>query len=206
MKQTILGQLDFPNLFTIGGLTLSLFSVICAIQGNFYLATICMICAGMIDLLDGLIARKMERTPLQADVGKQLDSLVDACSFGFSPAIFAYCYGLHDPYSVALLAFYAAMATLRLAYFNSTGLSTSDKDSFFTGLPVTYAALFIPVGFLSQFFLVDTVVQWLLRGIYLLLAIAMVSSLQVIKIRGVWYGVFAAGAILLTGIYGWAMF
>ncbi|MFK8185504.1 MAG: phosphatidylcholine/phosphatidylserine synthase [Phormidesmis sp.] len=206
MKHTMLAQLDFPNLFTMGGLVLSLFSVICAIQGDFYLAMICMMGAGMVDLLDGLIARKMERTPLQADVGKQLDSLVDVCSFGFSPAIFAYCFGLQDPYSVAMLAFYAAMATLRLAYFNSTGLSTSGADSFFTGLPVTYAALFIPVGFLSQFFLSEAVVQWVLRGIYLLLAIAMVSTIQVIKIRGAWYGVFAAGALLLTGIYSWAMF
>ncbi|MEM9948452.1 MAG: CDP-alcohol phosphatidyltransferase family protein [Cyanobacteria bacterium P01_D01_bin.36] len=206
MKHTILAQIDFPNFFTIGGLTLSFISVICAIQGSFYLAVICMIFAGMVDLLDGVIARRMERTALQADVGKQLDSLVDVCSFGCSPAIFAYCFGLQDPLSIALLALYAAMATLRLAYFNSTGLSASGENSFFTGLPVTYAAVFIPLGFLSQFFLSDTIVQWLLRGIYLLLAIAMVSTIPVIKIRGAWYGVFAVGAVLLTGVYGWAMF
>lgn len=206
MKNIILAQLDFPNLFTLGGLTLSLISVICAIQGSFYAAIICMIFAGVVDLLDGLIARKIDRTPLQSEVGKQLDSLVDVCSFGFSPVIFAYCFGLQDPYSVAMLAFYAAMATLRLAYFNSTGLSVSGGDSFFTGLPVTYAALFIPVGFLSQFFLSDTVVQWLLRGIYLFLAIAMVSTIPVVKIKGAWYGLFAVGAIVLASVYGWAMF
>lgn len=206
LKSTILAQLDFPNLFTMGGLILSLISVVCAIQEKFYLAIICMIFAGMVDLLDGLIARQIERTPLQAEVGKQLDSLVDVCSFGFSPVIFAYCFGLQNPYSVAMLAFYAAMATLRLAYFNSTGLSASGAESFFTGLPVTYAALFIPVGFLSQFFLPDTIVQWLLRGIYLFLAVAMVSNIQVIKIKGVWYGVFAVGAIMLTSVYGWAIF
>ena len=206
MKDTILAQLDFPNLFTIGGLTLSLFSVIYAIQNNFYAAIICMIFAGMVDLFDGLIARKIERTPLQSEVGKQLDSLVDVCSFGFSPAIFAYCFGLSDPYSLALLAAYAAMATLRLAYFNSTGLSIGGEDSFFTGLPVTYAALFIPLGFLSQFFLTDDIVRWLLKGVYLMLAIAMVSPISVIKIRGAWYGVFAVGAVLLTSVYGWALF
>ncbi|MEM6452525.1 MAG: CDP-alcohol phosphatidyltransferase family protein [Cyanobacteria bacterium P01_D01_bin.105] len=205
-QDTILAQLDFPNVFTIGGLMLSLFSVICSIQNNFYAAIICMIFSGMVDLFDGVIARRLERTPLQAEVGKQLDSLVDACSFGFSPVVFAYCFGLQDPYSVGLLAFYAAMATLRLAYFNSTGLSASGEKSFFTGLPVIYAALFVPVGFLSQFFLADTAVQWLLRGIYLLLAIAMVSPIQVIKIKGAWYGVFAAGAVLLASAYGWAIF
>jgi len=206
MKDTIIAQLDFPNLFTIGGLILSLCSVIFAIQTNFYAAIICMILAGIVDLFDGLIARRTERTPLQAEVGKQLDSLVDACSFGLSPALFAYCFGLQDVYSVALLAFYAAMAILRLAYFNSTGLSTSGEESFFTGLPVTYAALFIPVGFLAQFFFADVTVQWLLRGIYLLLAIAMISPVRIIKIRGAWYGVFAAGTMLLTSTYGWALF
>ena len=201
MKDTILGQLDFPNLFTIGGLALSLVSVIYAIQNNFYAAIICMIFAGMVDLFDGLIARQIKRTPLQAEVGKQLDSLVDVCSFGFSPAIFAYCFGLSDPYSLALLAAYAAMATLRLAYFNSVGLSIGNdgEDSLFTGLPVTYAALFIPLGFLAQFFLADDIVRWLLKGIYLMLAIA-------IKIKGAWYGLFAVGAVLLTSVYGWALY
>ena len=205
-KNTILAQIDVPNFFTMTGLSLSFFSVTYAIQHNFYAAIICIIFAGIVDLFDGFIAKKIERTPLQSEIGQQLDSLVDVCSFGFSPAIFAYCFGLNDPFSLVLLAVYAAMATLRLAYFNCTGLSSSGEESFYTGLPVTYAALFIPLGLLSQFVLTDDIVQWLLKGIYLMLAIAMVSPISVIKPRGYWYGVFAVGAVVLTGVYGWALF
>ncbi|MDJ0573197.1 MAG: CDP-alcohol phosphatidyltransferase family protein [Pleurocapsa sp. MO_192.B19] len=109
MPSPILRQLDFPNIFTLTGLIISLLSAIFAIQGNFYLAAICLIYAGLTDMLDGVVARSMQRTQLQSEVGKQLDSIVDVCSFGFAPAIFAYCFGLQDIFSITLLIFYVAI-------------------------------------------------------------------------------------------------
>ncbi|NET37741.1 MAG: hypothetical protein F6K19_37980 [Cyanothece sp. SIO1E1] len=205
IKNPILNQLDLPNIFTLTGLTIGLVSVILAMQGKFYLAAICMIFTGLIDMLDGVVARKIERTPLQSEVGKQLDSIVDVCSFGFAPAIFAYCFGLQDFLSIAILVFYVAMNALRLAYFNSTGLINSEKAEYFTGLPVTYAALFIPLTFTASLFLPATTMKFVLEGVYLLLALAMVANFKMVKVRGIWYGLFGLGAIALTGLYGWAI-
>ena len=205
MLTPILRQLDLPNLFTLTGLTLSLVSAIFAMQGNFYAAAICMIYAGLTDMLDGVIARKMERTSLQSEVGKQLDSIVDVCSFGFAPAIFAYCFGLQDFLSIAVLIFYVVVNALRLAYFNSTGLISDQREEYFTGLPVTYAALFIPLTFTASFLLSDSTMKLVLDGVYFLLGIAMVANFKMIKIRGIWYGIFAIGALTLTGVYSWAM-
>ena len=209
MISPILRQLDVPNLFTLIGLMASLLAAMFAIQGHFYAAAIGLIGAGLTDMLDGVVARSMERSPLQSEVGKQLDTIVDVCSFGFAPAVFAYCFGLSDFLALALLVFYTAMTALRLAYFNSTGLIRGDQEGdteeYFIGLPVTYAALFIPLVFTANSILAANTMKLILEGVYLLLAIAMVANFKMIKIRGIWYGIFALGAILLTGFYSWVM-
>ena len=74
MISPILRQLDLPNLFTLTELFASLISTILAIQENFYAAAICIIYAGFTDMLDGVVARKMQnRSELQSQVGKQLE-------------------------------------------------------------------------------------------------------------------------------------
>ena len=205
MLSPILRQLDIPNTFTLTGLISSFLSAMFALQGNFYAAAICIIYAGITDMLDGVVARNMERSELQSQVGKQLDSIVDVCSFGFAPAIFGYCFGLQDLLSVTILIFYVGANALRLAYFNSTGLISEAKEEYFTGLPVTYAALFIPLSFLASFFLSDYITNLVLDGTYLLLALAMVANFKMIKIRGIWYVIFTLGAIAMVSIYSWAI-
>ena len=159
MKNPTLQQLDLPNLLTLAGLALSSASAILAIQEHFYIAITCIIYAGLTDMLDGVIARRIERTHLQSEVGKQLDSIVDVCSFGFAPIIFAYCFGLQDFLSVSVLIFYVSMSALRLSYFNSAGLISEASEEYFTGLPVTYAALFIPLIFSVSLVLPDSIMK-----------------------------------------------
>ncbi|NEP06171.1 MAG: hypothetical protein F6K25_24210 [Okeania sp. SIO2G4] len=205
MPTPILRQLDFPNIFTLCGLMFSLISAIFAIQGNFYASAIGMIFAGLTDMLDGFLARKIERSELQSEVGKQLDSIVDVCSFGFAPAIFAYCFGLQDFVSLTVLIFYVGVNALRLAYFNSTGLISEEKEEYFNGLPVTYAALFIPLTFTASLLLSDLTMKFILDGVYLALGIAMVANFKMLKIRGIWYVIFGIGAMVITAIYTWAI-
>lgn len=203
MLSPILKQLDLANSFTLTGLAASFFAVVLATDERFNLAVICLIYAGMVDLLDGFVASKIDRTELQAAAGKQLDSVVDLCSFGFAPAVFAYCFGLRDWLSMAILIIYLAANALRLVYFNERGLLEREEQQYFTGLPVTYAALFIPIAFTAHFMLSQTQMKLVLDGVYLLLAIAMVADFKMPKLQGIWYVLFGIGAIILTGIYGY---
>jgi CDP-diacylglycerol--serine O-phosphatidyltransferase len=66
--------------------------------------------------------------------------------------------------------------------------------------------LFIPVVFTSHFVLPPTQMKFVLDGVYLLLAIAMVADFKMPKLRGIWYGIFGMGAVALTVIYGWVIF
>ncbi|MBE9144080.1 CDP-alcohol phosphatidyltransferase family protein [Planktothrix mougeotii] len=205
MFSPILRQLDLANSLTLTGLVLSFFSVLFTVNGYYNQALICMMYAGIIDLFDGFVAKKISRTELQSEVGKQLDSIVDLCSFGLSPAIFAYCFGLNDLLSITILIVYLAATTLRLAYFNATGLINERNEQYYTGLPVTYAALFIPLVFTARFVLPDNIMKLVFDGLYLLLALAMLGNFKMLKLVGIWYAIFTFGAIGLTAVYIWAI-
>lgn len=202
----ILGMLNLPNVLTLAGLMLSLGSAWFAVLGNFYAAILCMMWAGVADLFDGFVARRSRRTPLEAAVGGHLDSLCDVCSFGFAPAVFAFAFGLREPWFVVLLLFYVGANAMRLAYFDAVGMAAEGDRQYFTGMPVTYAALFIPFGFALSFWLGRSgEMEAVLGALYFCLGAAMVSGNKVPKPRGIWYGIFSLLAIGLSAVYGWAL-
>jgi len=144
----ILRQIDFTNAFTLSGLFFSFGVVLFAMQKQFYAAVLCLMFSGLVDLFDGFFAVRLKRSEAAEAAGPALDSLVDICAFGFAPAVFAYCFGLQGPLSVALLIAFIGVNALRLAYFDRVGLA----ENTYTGMPVTYTALFLPLIFVGRFF------------------------------------------------------
>jgi CDP-diacylglycerol--serine O-phosphatidyltransferase len=133
-----------PNLLTTGGLFGGFFAIIAASQGRFETACIAIFVAGVLDGLDGRVARL---TNTQSEFGVQYDSLADLVSFGMAPALVMYHWALVamklDGVTLGkvgwLAAFlYAACAALRLARFNSQ-VAVTDKR-WFIGLASPAAA------------------------------------------------------------------
>ena len=133
-----------PNLFTTGGLFSGFFAIIAASQGRFDAACIAIFVAGILDGLDGRVARL---TNTQSEFGVQYDSLADLVSFGMAPALVMYHWSLvsmkldgNTMGKVGWLAafLYAACAALRLARFNSQ-VGSVDKR-WFIGLASPAAA------------------------------------------------------------------
>lgn len=133
-----------PNLFTTGTLFAGFYGIVASIDGHFQPAAIAVFVAGLLDGMDGRLARL---TNTESEFGKQYDSLADMVAFGMAPAIIVYQWGLKAlvEYGWAwgklgwLAAFlYAVAAALRLARFNVTS-KTADRR-FFEGLPSPSAA------------------------------------------------------------------
>jgi CDP-diacylglycerol---serine O-phosphatidyltransferase len=133
-----------PNLFTTAALFSGFFAIIAAAQGRFEAACVAIFIAGVLDGLDGRVARM---TNTQSEFGVQYDSLADLISFGMAPALVMYHWALEsmrlDTPTLGkigwLAAFlYAACAALRLARFNSQ-VGVVDKR-WFIGLPSPAAA------------------------------------------------------------------
>jgi len=133
-----------PNLVTTGALFAGFYSMIAAIDGNFSRAAIAIFVAMMLDWADGWVARM---TSTSSEFGKEFDSLADMVSFGLTPAIVTYQWGVErlSEYGTVweklgwLAAFlYVAAAAFRLARFNSN--SNWNDRRFFQGLPSPAAA------------------------------------------------------------------
>ncbi|MDC2976128.1 CDP-diacylglycerol--serine O-phosphatidyltransferase [bacterium] len=124
-----------PNMFTLVGVCIGLTSIKFAFDERFGLAIICIIVAGLIDGLDGRIARLIKGT---SQVGKELDSLTDVISFGVAPAFIMYFWQLNTLGRVGWLIclVYVICVALRLARFNVNSETRSSwKDNFFEGVP-----------------------------------------------------------------------
>ena len=73
------GVIILPSAFTLGNLFFGIYAMVAASRGDFVWAGWFIIFAGVLDMLDGSVARF---TRTGSHFGAELDSLVDAISFG----------------------------------------------------------------------------------------------------------------------------
>ena len=126
-----------PTVFTVGNLFCGFLSVIAASRGDTTKAALLIIVAGILDGLDGRIARL---TGTNTEFGLQFDSLADIISFGIAPATLAYFWALEPfgRFGVPLAFIFLSCAAMRLARFN---IQTSRVDKrYFAGMPSPPAA------------------------------------------------------------------
>ena len=127
-------RMILPNMLTLIGVCIGLSSIKFALDAKFELAIIAIIFAGLIDGLDGRIARLIKGT---SKVGKELDSLTDVISFGVAPSFIMYFWSLNNlgKFGWLLCLIYVVCVALRLARFNiSSNDEPSWKDNFFVGV------------------------------------------------------------------------
>ncbi|GJM12331.1 MAG: phosphatidylserine synthase [Pseudohongiella sp.] len=126
-----------PNMMTLGALFSGFYAIIAGMSGDFNEAGWAILIAGVLDGLDGRIARL---TNTQSAFGAQFDSLSDMVSFGVAPALimFSWAFAPLGRLGWAASFIYMSCAALRLARFN-VQLGTVDKR-FFVGLQSPLAA------------------------------------------------------------------
>ena len=128
-------RMILPNAITLIGVCIGLTSIKFAIDGKFAIAIIAVLFAGLMDALDGRIARLIKGT---SKMGKELDSLGDVISFGVAPALIMYFWNLQylEKLGWFVCLTYVICVALRLARFNiNSEEEPSWKDNFFEGMP-----------------------------------------------------------------------
>ena len=125
------------------GVCIGLSSIKFALDGRFALAVIAILFAGLMDGLDGRIARLIRGT---SKMGKELDSLVDVISFGVAPAFIMYFWSLQylDKVGWLVCLIYVVCTALRLARFNvNSSEQVSWRDNFFEGVPTPAGGIIV---------------------------------------------------------------
>lgn len=133
-----------PNMMTMLGLCCGLVAIRFAFEQRFEQAAVLIVVAGVIDGLDGRLARLLKAT---SRFGAEFDSLSDFLCFGVAPAMILYLWTMHDFRSLgfAPCLLFAVCMALRLARFNAAldvgpAVKPAYAYNFFTGVPAPAGA------------------------------------------------------------------
>jgi CDP-diacylglycerol---serine O-phosphatidyltransferase len=206
--------LDPANALTLVSLVAALSSAALAINGQTGFALVALIGSGICDIFDGMVARRLTRSENAQRFGGTLDSLVDACAFGFAPSVLFYCAGMRSLPELIVWTLFPICVVWRVTYFEVICMQSSvpagEEDApmeaerpsprFYTGLPATYAALLLPLaamlGFMGEL--------WFRWGVGLTagtLCLLMISSIPVPKPRPLAYIVYVLMAIVACTLF-----
>ena len=184
-----------PNILTVLALCAGLTSIRFALHGKWEHAVLAIVLAGILDGLDGRVARLLQGT---SKFGAELDSLSDFVSFGVAPAMVLYFWTMQGAggFGWALVLLFAVCCALRLARFN-TMLGQADLPpyayNFFTGIPAPAAAgvVLLPMAasfeFGPSFFARPSVVSVFLLGVaFLMVSTIPTFSFKKVRIPNAW--------------------
>ncbi len=170
-----------PNTLTIIGVCIGLSSIKFALDQNYGLSIIALLISGILDTLDGRIARLIKGT---SKVGKELDSLTDIVSFGVAPAFIMYFWTLNELGKLGwlIVLIYVVCCALRLARFNITTYRDDFlwKQNFFEGVPSPGGAglVMLPlVLFKSEIYNFDQYKLLIVSTIFIITSILLISKI-----------------------------
>ena len=170
-----------PSGFTIANLFFGVWAIVSASRGEFDRAGLYIVLGGVCDAFDGRVARA---TRTGSRFGEELDSLVDAITFGLAPALIMYFAVLNKEGGDWVWAFgFVACAVIRLARFNVE--QSGRAKTHFYGLPSPAAGMtlatyywFSQTELYNQSILVELPWQQTLRYLMLVLGMLMISNVQ----------------------------
>jgi CDP-diacylglycerol--serine O-phosphatidyltransferase len=230
---------QIPNLFTLLNLFLGSVAIIYILQpgasiavvedGNLLIhlpeklamASFFIFAAGIVDFLDGFLARWMNAT---SEMGKQLDSLSDVVTFGVAPSMIFYqllrMSYLQEESALDTSALWllpallvACCAAWRLAKFNID----ERQHVSFRGVPTPITAMMVAslplIAWYNTWELAQLVInRWLLYGLIFLLSYLMVSDIPIMSLKFKDYTLksnrpkvlLAACALIYVVVFSWA--
>ena len=227
----MIGFYDYTMVLTYLSLLSATTGIVVSLSGGGhpYVGCYFLLVCGLCDAFDGKVARtKKDRTRMEQNFGIQIDSLSDIVAFGVLPACIGaalirvspvlgvlFTGGDFKPAMAlklalhAVLVLYVLAALIRLAYFNVTEQERQETEGgarkYYTGLPVTSAALIFPFVLLMQYVLpADITLVYI--GVVVLTGFLFLAKFQVRKpgLKGLLLMV-AVGAVEFALLLAWKL-
>lgn len=177
-----------PNVLTLLNMCAGATALRFALNDRFEAAVAAILLAGVLDLLDGGMARLLRAG---SKFGTELDSLADLVSFGVAPGVMVYAWTMHTAGSVgwAPTLLFSVCAALRLARFNIAQDGETNPPGayrYFVGLPTPAAAAIMLLPMLLGFqFPGGPFDDVLLNGtVMVVTALLMISRIPTFSLKG----------------------
>lgn len=177
-----------PNSVTALSLLLGLSSIATSQLGDLEFAAWLIVWCGLLDTLDGVVARLLKAT---SSFGAEFDSMADLISFGVAPAVLVLNAGIQlggieyetGQFWVLLAAsgVFALAGAMRLARFNLA--TDKPRSGWFVGIPITVAG----GGLLSSLILVlirhEPIASSMPLQLYLPVLLFVLAILMISRVR-----------------------
>ncbi|MFA5581578.1 MAG: CDP-diacylglycerol--serine O-phosphatidyltransferase [Paracoccaceae bacterium] len=141
-----------PNLVTVAAICAGIAAIRFSAEGNFSIAVQLVMLAGILDGIDGRLARMLKS---ESALGAELDSLADFLNFGVAPALLMYFWAFQDMRNAGWVAvtIYVLCCVLRLARFNVTSKARESQgpERHFTGVPSPAGAFLVMLPLFLSF-------------------------------------------------------
>ena len=193
----MIGVYDYTVLLTYMSFLSALTGIHFAVNGNTFIAILCLMFSGLCDMFDGKVARtKKNRTEEDKKFGIQIDSLSDLVAFGVLPSVIGYGLGIGDTWMFPVLYLLPLCGLIRLAYFNVNeeirSSKTDEARTEYLGLPVTSTAIILPViYFLKK--ITETYFIYIYAISLLIISILFIKKFKMVKLK-------TKGLVVLAGI------
>ena len=125
-------------------LLFSSLGLLLALNGMLTLAIVLMLLAMFVDMIDGMLARRMK---LESEFGRYLDSFCDVFTYLVLPLFIFYQFGMQDLFSIIALFFFLVGGILRLARFNILSTVEVEGVHYHLGLQVIWSHLVVVLAF-----------------------------------------------------------
>ncbi len=193
-----------PNGFTLLNLFLGVFAIVTASRGNYETAGTYIVLGGVADAIDGRVARA---TRSGSRFGAELDSLVDAITFGVAPSMLMFfaVFNQHG-WEWVFCFFFTMCVVIRLARFNVE--QAGRAKTYFNGLPSPMAGMTLATYYwfresplYQTTLLVDLPWPVMLRFIMVGLAFLMISQVRYAAVPLIGYRTFREilGTLIVIG-------
>ena len=177
----LIQKLGWPGLVTLLSLLSSLFAINYLIAGNPKIAIFCSALAFQLDVLDGYLARSLNKS---SEFGRQLDSLSDLVNYSIVASLTTMIYLIPNLLGVLIGFLILGFGAIRLALFNLSGFIEEEGSLYYRGLitcTLSFATLilfFIDRLEFVNFFPQHELIYALVLGV---LAIGQVSNIRTPK-------------------------
>lgn len=204
----MIGYYNPSVIATYVSLMCSIVGMCMSLTGNMLAALFCLMLCGLLDMIDGPIARRCKRTEDEKSFGIQIDSLCDVVCFGAQAAIFCLMMAGVSWYAAIIAGFFVLAGVIRLGFFNVQEMNRVKVDpglrKVYDGLPITSSSLLLPLVAL-----IDIAIEPFCGWIYIIamavIGFFYIAPVHIPKIHGrglIVLGVIGLGLYALVLIFG----
>ncbi len=203
----MIGVYDYTVILTYLSCAIAGCGMMLAINGYYEIASILLLFCGIIDMLDGPVARtKKNRTAFQRGFGIQIDSFCDLISFGIFPAVIGYSLSPELSFEKIILILFPLFGLIRLAFYNvqeqERQAETTEKRKYYVGFPITSSAVIFPILALFRAWISTDAISAKTFYLIYIIMMAVLMILYVTRIKIPKPGKRGIGLFILAGVLG----